>query len=221
MNQTMNFVTPQHLKTKRDYLARVNADSKAECSTVAKRFDKDYWDGDRKYGYGGYRYDGRWESVARRIIEHYGLTESSRVLDVGCGKGFLLFEMKRLLPGLYVQGLDVSSYAIEHSKPEIRESLRVGTASSLPYEDKSFDLVLSIMALHNLKIFDLVRAIEEINRVSRKDSYIVVESYRNEVEKVNLLYWQLTCESFYSPEEWRWLYKQWGYSGDHEFVYFD
>jgi len=216
-----DFITPLHTKTKRDYLERVVKYNKAECATVAKRLDKDYWDGDRKYGYGGYYYDGRWKPVAEELIRHYKLGPGSRVLDVGCGKGFLLYEMKILIPGLQIRGLDVSKYALENAKQEVSEYLDYGTACKLPYPDKHFDLVLSLNTLHYCYINQLKEALEEIERVKRGGSYIVVESYRNEQEKTNLLNWQLTCECFYTPAEWIWLFDKFGYTGDYSFVFFE
>lgn len=216
----IEFVTPLHTRSKRNYLERVNSFDKAHCASIAKQYGQDYWDGERQYGFGGYRYDGRWEIVARKMIEHYGLTSQSSILDIGCGKGFLLYEFKKIL-GCSVKGIDISEYAITHAKDEIKNDLVLGHAKSLPFSDCSFDLVISNTTFHNLKIFDLVSAIKEVARVSKGKSWICVESYRNEIEKVNLLYWQLTCESFYSPEEWVWLYETNGLKGDYEFIYFE
>ena len=219
----VDFITQLHKKTRRNYIERVARGDKAECATTAKQFGADYWDGDRKYGYGGFRYDGRWAPVAKDLIKHYGLTNDSSVLDVGCGKAFLLYELTVLLPGLTVQGLDVSPYAIEHAKEEITPFLTVGKAQQLPYEDNTFDLVISITTLHNLYVYDLEKAVREIERVKKSGggSYIVVESYRNEQEKDNLLNWQLTCECFFTPDEWQWLFEQFGYSGDYSFIFFE
>lgn len=217
----IDFISHIHKKTKRDYLARVNEFPKAKAAKIAKKFDFDYWDGDRKIGYGGFKYDGRWRSVAEKLADHYKLNSNSKVLDVGCGKGFLLYDLTRVIPGIQIKGLDISKYALENSKEEIKKELIVGNAKKLPFEDNSFDLIISINTLHNLKSFDLESALNEIERVSNKDKYLVVESYRNEEEKVNLLYWQLTCESFYSPEEWDWWLKKCNYTGDHSFIYFE
>jgi len=217
----IDFISKLHTKTKRDYLGRVNEFPKAEAAKVAKKFGQEYWDGDRKYGYGGMRYDGRWQSVAQEMSKHYGLKPGDRVLDVGCGKGFLLYEFTKAVPGIEVSGVDISRYAVDNSKEEVRSSLQVAGADSLPFPDKHFDLVVSIMTLHNLKCYNLEKALREIERVGRKHKYIVVESFRNEDEKVNLLYWQLTCESFYWPDEWEWWYKRSGYTGDHSFNFFE
>jgi protein-L-isoaspartate(D-aspartate) O-methyltransferase len=217
----VDFLSTVHGSTKRDYLARVNEFPKAEASKIARRFDRDYWDGDRRFGYGGYRYDGRWRAVADAMRDHYGLAAGNRVLDVGCGKGFLLYDLACAVPGLEVAGIDVSRYAIENAKPEVRRFLQVASATALPFPDKSFDLVVSINVVHNLRCYDLERALREIERVGRRHKYVCVESFRNEEERVNLLYWQLTCEAFHAPEEWTWWFERAGYTGDHSFIYFE
>jgi SAM-dependent methyltransferase len=217
----LDFLSPLHTRTKRDYLARVNEYPKAEAAKRAKQFAYDYWDGDRKVGYGGYKYDGRWRTVADALAKHYGLRAGDRVLDVGCGKAFLLYDLTQAVPGLEVRGIDISEYGIEHAKEEARPYLRTASAAELPFEDGSFDLVISINTLHNLYCFDLDKALREMQRVGKKNKYLVVESYRNEEEKANLLYWQLTCEGFYTPEEWQWWFDRCGYTGDHSFIYFE
>jgi len=217
----VDFLSEVHRSTARDYVARVNEYPKAEAAKVALRFDREYWDGDRKFGYGGYRYDGRWRKVADAMRDHYGLGAGDRVLDVGCGKGFLLYDLTQSVPGIEVAGIDVSTYAIENGKEEVRPFVRVGSAVELPFDDASFDLVVSINVLHNLRCFELERALREIERVGRGRAYVCVESFRNEREKVNLLYWQLTCRSFYSPEEWTWWFERCGYTGDHSFIVFE
>lgn len=217
----VHFVTPLHENTKRDYVARVTEADKSECATIAKQWGKEYWDGARKNGYGGYRYDGRWAPVAAQLIDYYGLKAGSHVLDIGCGKGFLLYEMQKILPELKITGLDISAYALENAKEEVKDRLDEGNATALPYKDDSFDLVISLMTLHNLPIYDLQKALSEIERVKRGDAYLYVESYRNEREKMNLLYWQLTCESIFSVKEWHWVFEQFEYSGDYEFAFFE
>lgn len=210
-----------HSTTKRDYLKRVNEYPKSEAAKLAKKFDFDYWDGDRKTGYGGFRYDGRWAAVAEKIAAHYQLKAGHTVLDIGCGKGFLLYDLMQTVPGLQVVGLDISQYAIDHAKEEVKPFLKQGNAAKLPFPDHSFDLILSINTLHNLYCYELDTALREIERVGKNNKYIVVESYRNEEEKANLLYWQLTCESFCTPKEWEWWFKHTGYKGDYSLIYFE
>jgi len=213
-----------HKSTQRDYLARVNDPDfpKAKAARLAKQWGYDYWDGDRRINYGGYRYmPGRWAPVGKAMIEHYGIKPGDKILDVGCGKGFQLYELTQLCPGVEVHGIDISSYAIENSKEEIKDRLQVGSATSLPFPDHYFDFVFSINTLHNLHCYDLDKALREIERVGKKNKYICVESYRTEEEKANLLYWQVTCEAFNTPEEWAWWFKQTGYTGDHSFIYFE
>ena len=220
----IDFMSVLHKSTKRDYLARVNDPDypKAKAAMLAKQWGFDYWDGDRKICYGGYRYmEGRWEKVARAMVEHYGIKAGDKILDVGCGKGFLLYDFTKVVPGLEIHGLDISEYALANAKEEIKDRLRLGNANALPYPDDYFDLVFSITTLHNLPCYDLEKALREVERVGKKNKYICVESYRNEEEKANLLYWQLTCEAFNTPEEWDWWFKLTGYTGDHSLIYFE
>ena len=217
----IDFVSELHKSTKRDYLERVTGDDKAECAKVAKKYGYDYWDGERKYGYGGYSYDGRWKGVAEKLARHYHLEPGQKVLDVGCGMAHLLYELTQAVPGLQVVGVDISHYALEHAKEEVRGNLKYARAQELPFEENEFDLVISLAALHNLKVFDLKKAVQEIERVSKRNSYIMVDSFRDDREEVNLLYWQLTCASYFSVDEWEWLYQEWGYTGDYSFIFFE
>ena len=215
------FVSLIHKSTKRDYLARVTERDKAEVAELAIKFGYDYWDGSRQTGYGGYRYDGRWRKVADAMVAAYGLKPGMRVLDVGAGKGFLMHDLMEAVPGLEVQGIDISAYAIEHAMETVKDRIVQGTAAKLPWPDQHFDLVVSITTLHNLYLADLWGALGEMERVARGGKYLCVEGYRNESEKVNLMYWQLTCRAFHTPEEWEFLFKKTGYSGDHEFIFFE
>ena len=221
LGKELNLIGKLHNSTKRNYLYRMN-DNKVFCMNVAKKYGKDYWDGKRRFGYGGYKYiPGRWELVAKKLIRKYDLNNSSRILDVGCGKAFLLYEIKKILPKIKVIGFDLSSYGIKKSKKEIRKNLFVKKAQDkFKYKKNYFDLVISLACLHNLEIFNLVKSIKEIERVGKK-KYIMIESYRNNKELFNLQCWALTCESFFSKQEWKWLYKDCKYSGDYEFIYFN
>jgi ubiquinone/menaquinone biosynthesis C-methylase UbiE len=216
----INFLEKYQKATKRDYVERVVSHNKAECATKAKNWGFDYWDGERHFGYGGYKYDGRWRSIAEDIAKHYGLKAGDKILDIGCGKGFLLYEFTQVVPGIEVHGIDISKYGIENAKEEIKDRLVEGNCTKLPWEDKTFDFVYSINTFHNLTVDELEKAVKEMERVGKKSKWCCVESYRDENEKANLLYWQLTCESFFRPAGWEWLYKQWGYQGDYGFIYF-
>ncbi len=217
-----DLVQSLHSSTKRDYLARVTEFDKSESAEVAKRFGAEYWDGERRYGYGGYRYDGRWRPLAEALVQRYGLRPRDRVLDVGCGKGYLLYELTQAVPGISIAGLDISQYAVANAKDEVRPFLTHGTADHLPYEDGSFDFVVSLAVLHNLALPEVWKALGELDRVGKGTSqYVMVESFRSEREKANLLYWQLTCQSFYSVRDWEWLFERAGYRGDYGFIFFE
>lgn len=221
MPELFDIITPLHTKTKRAYLDRM-IDDKVACMLKAKEYEYDYWDGDRRLGYGGYHYmPGRWQSVAEKLIERYGLTNQSRLLDMGCGKGFLLYEIQKILPEIAIVGFDISVYALENAKAEIKPLLFKHRAEeTLDFPDDHFDLVISFNALHNLQIFNLKKSLQEMERVG-KQKYLVVESYRNEQELFNLECWALTAESFFDHDEWQWLFKEFNYNGDYEFIYFE
>jgi ubiquinone/menaquinone biosynthesis C-methylase UbiE len=221
MGKLRNFVTPLHQATKRDYLARM-VDDKVQCMKIAKQYGQEYWDGDRRYGYGGYNYiPSRWKSVAKELIETYKLGPGSKILDVGCGKGYLLHEMLLIEPKLLVTGIDISKHAINCATEIVKPNLLIQPAQAkYQFKNKYFDLVISLTTLHNLNIYDLWNALQEIERVGN-EAYVLVESYRNEKELFNLQCWALTCESFFDNEEWRWIFEKIGFKGDYEFIYFE
>ena len=218
-----DFLSVIHKSTVRDYLGRVTDPEfpKATAAELAKKWAHEYWDGDRRTGYGGMKYEGRWRKVADAMVAHYGLKAGDRVLDIGCGKGFLMYDLTQAVPDLEVVGLDISTYAKEHAKQEILNHIVIGNAAQLPFPDASFDFVFGINTHHNLRNFELDSALREMMRVGKQHRYLCVESFRNESEKANLLYWQLTCRTFASPDEWEWLFQQTGYTGDHSFIYFE
>lgn len=187
----------------------------------SKKFGKNYWDGKRYYGYGGYRYiEGKLEPIATKLIKKFKLNEKSKVLEIGCGKGYLLHEIKKKLPKINIIGQDISSYALKNSKMEIRKYLHKHPAQKkTKYGKKYFDLVFSINTLHNLKNFDLDKSIKEINRIGKKQ-FIAVESYKKDLELFNLQCWSLTCQAFYSKNEWEYIFKKNKYKGNYEFIYF-
>jgi len=220
MGKLKNFISKLHNSTKRDYVSRM-VDNKVYCMKISKKYDKEYWDGKRRFGYGGYKYiPDRWTNVAKSLIKNYKLNNNSSILDVGCGKAFLLYEIKKLLPKIKICGFDISKYGLNSSKKEIKKFLFVHKAQNkYPFKNKQFDLVISLGCLHNLKIFEIKKALNEIQRVGKK-SYLMLESYRNEKELFNLQCWALTCESFFDQKEWIWIYNHFGYTGDYEFIYF-
>jgi len=220
-NKELRFLRSNHTSTKRNYLERMN-DDKIFCMLEAKKYGKNYWDGKRRFGYGGYRYiPNRLTKVAKKIIKKFNLTNKSKILDVGCGKGYLLYEIKKILPDAKVIGIDSSYYAIKNAKKEIKKNIFLNKAEKkYPFKSEHFDLTISFGCFHNLEINNLKKALNEIQRVS-KNSYVMVESYRNEKELFNLQCWALTCESFFSKKEWEWLFKEFGYNRNYEFIYFE
>ena len=221
MGNELSIVTALHQETKRDCLSRMN-DDKVACMRVAKEYGFDYWDGDRRYGYGGYNYiPGRWIPVAEALIGYYQLSNESKLLDVGCGKGFLLYELKKILPGLKICGFDISEHALAHLHPELEGIfVRHDAGQPFPYKDAEFDLVISVGCLHNLPLSNLHTSLAEVTRVGRQ-SYVMVESYRTEQELFNLQCWALTAETFLATTDWKWLFQHFGYVGDYEFIFFD
>lgn len=221
MGQLVEVFTPLHKRTSRKYIDRM-VDDKVHCMLKAKEYENDYWDGDRRYGYGGYKYDGRWKSVAESLIKKYNLKDGCKILDVGCGKAHLLYEFKLLLPNAELHGFDISQHGLADAPEAVRKSLAIRKAQDVPYPwaGQYFDLVISLGCLHNLRIFELKKAFQEIERVG-KQKFFMVESYRNEQELFNLECWALTCESFFDKDEWIWLAKEFGYTGDYEFIYFE
>ena len=220
MGKLVDYVTQLHQSTSRNYIDRM-MDDKVHCMKKAKEYEADYWDGDRRFGYGGYKYlAGRWKPVAQALIKNYNLSNESSVLDIGCGKGYLLYEMKLLLPNLRISGFDISNHGIATAKQEVKEQLFIHRAQDpFPFQKNEFDLAISIGCLHNLRIFELEIALKEMERVA-SNGYLMLESYRNEQEQFNLQCWALTCESFFDTKEWMWLFEYLGYKGDYEFIYF-
>lgn len=201
-------------KPKRNIQKRSEAKDPAIIA-IAKQYGEMYWDGPREYGYGGYRYDGRWRAVARDIIAHYGLKPGMKVLDVGCGKGFLVKDLMLECPGLEVFGLDVSLYAILNAPEELAGRLHLGTAEKLPFPDNAFDCVISLNTIHNFPRPRAIKAMAEIERVSKTNkSFVVVDSYLNEEQKAVFESWVLTAEFYGYPDEWIAVFKDAGYTGD-------
>ena len=200
-------------KTKRDLSKRGNEKTE-EDRIIARRFDKEFFDGNRKNGYGGYYYNSKfWTEVVKDLNNFYKLKNGSKILDIGCGKGFMLFDFMKLNPNFVLEGIDISDYAITNGVPEVKKFLKVGDAKSLLYEDNSFDLVISINTTHNLEINQCKKALSEMERVSRKDKYLIVDAYSNEIEKDRIFAWNLTAKTILSTDDWINLFEKAGYTG--------
>lgn len=221
MPTKLDLIQSLHKVTSRNYIERMVND-KIACMEIARKFDFDYWDGERKYGFGGYKYQpGRWKKMALDLIKIYSLTNDSKMLDVGCGKSFLLYEIQLILPGIQIIGIDISKYALENCHPEFKGKLIQHDARhKLPFNDLEFDLVISINTLHNFFLPELVFSLSELERVG-KQKYLVVEAYRNLTEFFNVQCWALTAPTLITPDEWLWLFEISKYSGDFEFIYFE
>jgi SAM-dependent methyltransferase len=182
---------------------------------LARKFGKEYFDGTRQQGYGGYYYDGRWKVIVKRFQEYYGLDKNSKILDVGCAKGFMLHDFVEAIPGVTVAGLDISRYCLDNSMESVRPFLVEGTCRDLPFADKSFDLVISIATIHNLEREDVKVALRELERVSRKHKWIKLGAYNTPEEKAQLDKWNVVAKTFMYCDEWEALFKEVGYTGDY------
>ncbi len=202
-------------KVTRDLTARLESKSE-EARAIGRKFGFDYFDGERNHGYGGFTYQERfWKPVVPDIVKRYNLSKDSRVLDVGCAKGFFLHDLQEAVPGIRITGIDISSYAIENAIESVRENVSVGDARELKFEDNSFDFVMSVNTVHNLNRNDCKLALSEIQRVSGGKSFITVDAYRNEIEKQRMEAWNLTALTMMSVEEWRSFFREAGYDGDY------
>ena len=202
-------------KTKRD-LSKRAAEKTQEDRRIARQFGREFFDGERRHGYGGFYYDPRyWQPVIPAFQEHFGLTSSSSVLDVGCGKGFMMHDMAELIPGITVKGIDVSGYAIENTIEDMKSHVQVANATNLPFGSNSFDVVISINTVHNLEVDECATALQEIERVSRGKSFITVDAYSNEEEKQVMYAWNLTGRTIMHVDEWKAFFVQTTYTGDY------
>ena len=215
------YVNYRHKKTKRNYIRRM-VDDKVYCMKIAKKYGKDYWDGDRRYGYGGYKYIENYHTyLAKKLIVDYNLNSNSKILDIGCGKGYLIYEISKILNSKKVFGCDFSRYAISDAKKEIKNKIFHHDArKKFKFKSNEFDFVFSNTTLHNFKLPDLFNALKEIERISKK-KYICVESYRNEKEQFGVQCWALTAETIIDKVAWKWLFQMTNYTGDYEFIYFN
>jgi SAM-dependent methyltransferase len=200
-------------RARRNLAARKQA--QAQSRAIAKAFGREYFDGTREQGYGGYRYDGRWLPIAHDIAAHFGLKAGDRVLDIGCAKGFLMRDLMQAVPGLDAWGLEISQYAIDNCHPEVRGRIVRGTAQKLPFADASFAAALSINVVHNLACDACVEAMRDMERVAPGRGYIQVDAYTSDDERDIFLDWVLTAETHGKPDMWRELFGRAGYTGDY------
>lgn len=201
-------------KSKRDTQGRAKVITEQD-REIARQYGQDFFDGDRTYGYGGYNYMPRfWQPVIPDFKEYYELAAGSSVLDVGCAKGFTMYDFTQIIPGIEVAGLDISEYALEHAIDEMKPFIKLGNAKELPYADNAFDLVISINSIHNLEEKECAKALQEIQRVSKGNAFITVDAYRNEEEKERMMQWALTAKTIMHVDDWKQFFKDSGYHGD-------
>ena len=201
-------------KAKRDVSKR-REEKTEEHRVIARKFGKDFFDGDRKVGYGGFRYDPKyWTEVVKDISNYYELKSGDKILDVGCGKGFMLYDFFKLNPQFDIYGIDISEYAVNNCIDSLKGKLKVGNAVSLPYPDKYFDLVISINTHHNLDGEDIIKSFNEVQRVTKKNSYVVLDAYSSEKEKEELLNWNLTAKTIKHVDDWKKFFEKINFKGD-------
>jgi hypothetical protein len=204
-------------RSKRNIQKRTNAQSQ-ENIRIARGYGREYFDGARDTGYGGYRYDGRWVAIAEDMMAYWGLKPGDRVLDVGAAKGFLVKDLMKVCPGLEVFGLDISEYALLHCEPEVVGRLHLGNCVRMPFPDNSFAAVIAINVVHNLVRPECITAVREIERLAPGRGYIQVDSYRTPEEREIFLSWVLTAKTHYDPAGWRQLLAEAGYTGDYSWT---
>ena len=214
MQKEINLLS-KYPKSKRDLNERIENKSES-IRKIARQFGKEFFDGDRNYGYGGFSYNSKyWRDVVTDFSDYYNLQNGSKILDVGCAKGFMLHDLKKLNRNFDICGLDISEYAIQNSIKEIKEFLTIGDAKSLPFPDNHFDLVISINTVHNLDKEECTMALKEIQRVTKKDSYITVDAYRDDKEKKRMYAWNLTAKTIMSVDEWKIFFDDINFKGDY------
>ena len=202
-------------KSKRDLKQRVTVKT-AQHRAIARQFGKEFFDGTRDTGYGGFGYSEKfWQPVIPDIQAHFNLQPESSLLDVGCAKGFMLVDLKKQIPGLTLHGVDISTYALEHGHPDVIDNLSLASCDDLPFADNSFDVVISITTVHNMDYDGCVRSLREIERVAKRGAFITVDAYRDSLEKERMEAWNLTAQTILHVDAWKELFKEAGYTGDY------
>jgi len=183
---------------------------------LALKFSKHYFDGDRNTGYGGYYYDGRWVNIAKSIIKRYNLKKNSKFLDVGCAKGFLMYDILKVSKHkIKVYGIDISRYAKSHAPSVVKKKIKICNCKNLPFKDNYFDFVISINTIHNLNKNQCIESLKEIQRVSKGKAFVQVDAYTSTTEYKKFLDWMLTAKTFLTPKKWKELFEKAGYTGDY------
>ena len=185
---------------------------------IASYRDREYYDGDRNNGYGGFKYDGRWLPIARNMCQEYGLKAGGAVLQVGCEKGFLLHDFHQLYPEMKVRGTDISDYAIEHAMADVKPFIRKAPFTELPFEDNEFDLVIAISVVYTMNLAGAIKCLKEIQRMSKGKSFITLGAYRTEEEKRLLEWWTVLGTTLLHEDGWREVMEHTGYTGDYKFT---
>ncbi|MDR3517466.1 MAG: class I SAM-dependent methyltransferase [Azospirillaceae bacterium] len=202
-------------RTKRNVEDRGATKTEAD-RAIARQFGREFFDGDRRTGYGGFDYHPRfWQPVIPTLRDHFGLSAASSVLDVGCAKGFMLHDLAQTIPGITIRGIDVSQYAIDNALDDVKPWVQVADARALPFEDRSFDVVIAINTVHNLERDDLARALREIMRVSRGQAFVTVDAYRDDAERLRMEAWNLTAKTVMHVDDWTAFFAAVGYTGDY------
>lgn len=205
-----NYPKPQRDTSKRA------SEKNEEIRKIARKFDFEFFDSDRKYGYGGFKYNERfWGPVIPTFKKYWNLKSSSSILDIGCAKGFMIYDFTKQIPGIDIRGIDISEYAITNCKNEVKNNVSVGNAKSLLFKDNSFDYAISINTIHNLELNECKQALREIERVSKISSFITVDAFNTKEEEKRMYEWNLTAKTIMSVRDWKKIFEEVGYTGDY------
>jgi ubiquinone/menaquinone biosynthesis C-methylase UbiE len=186
-----------------------------------KKFPKEYFDGKRAHGYGGYYYNPKFfKKIVKAMIKHYKLNNKSKILDIGCAKGFMMYEFKKALPNCEIKGIDISRYCKKKAIKKIKKYIKIGTCEKLPYPNKYFDFVVSISTIHNVTKTGIKKSLKEIVRVTKKNSFIKIKAYKNAAEKNKINQWNLVAKSNLSQNQWLKLFAETNYTHDYLFSNF-
>ena len=190
---------------------------KIENRIIASYRGKEFYDGKRDNGYGGFKYDGRWKKIAERIFEHYKLKENARILQIGSDKGFLLNDIKNIKPKCTVAGVEVSNYAITKTLKSVKKYIKKSSFVNLPYNNNYFDFVIAIGPVYSLSLPDAIKCLKEIKRVGKGKSFITLGAYNHERDFKLFRYWTLLGTSILNKKEWIKVLKHCKYKGDYKF----